>query len=140
MAAAAERRLSNPRSRGINRIEHLAASLLGPRYTGEMLLGQIRYQLLTGVAGAVAAALRAGGQRVVFLVHEFRTRKTTDEQHTVNARDLDVFVHRLSHGTVPRIDSGTIHGPIQIPGSPLFDTVPPLFIGKVTRNLRISGG
>lgn len=139
LAAAVERRLDNPRSRGIERIEYLAMALLGPRRKGELPLGQIRYQLLTAVAGAVGAAVRNGGQRVVLLVHEFRTRKTTDEKHVANARDLNAFVHRLSHGAVQRIDAGTIHGPFEIPGDVLFDTVPPLFIGKVTCELRTPG-
>jgi hypothetical protein len=139
LAAAAERRLANPRSRGIERIEHLAMALLGPRRKGEVSLGRIRYQLLTAVAGAVAVAVRKRSQRVVLLVQEFQTYKTTEEKRVANARDLNAFVHRLSHGAVRQIDAGTILGPFEIPGNILFGTVPPLFIGKVTCDLRTPG-
>lgn len=133
LAAAVERKLGNPRSKGVERIEHLAAALLGPRRKGEPRLAEIRYQLLAAVAGAVAAAPKKGGQRVILLVQEFRTRRTTDANHAANARDLDIFVRRLSHGQVPRIRNGVIHGPLEIPGKPLFGSSPQLFIGKVSR-------
>lgn len=136
LASAIERRLANPRSRGVERIEALAAALLGPRRSGEASLGQLRYQLLTAAAGAIAASAHDGGLRVVLLVQEFRTRKTADERHAANARDLDAFVRRVSHGAVPRCEPGVIHGPFTTPGAPLFDAVPPFFVGKVSRDLR----
>src|SRR3972149_1251541 len=113
-----------PRPRGLDRVEALAAALCGPRRKGEAPLGELRYQLLTAVAGAVAEGGRRGTQRVVFLVHEFRTRKTKDGNHAANARDLDAFVYRLSHGAVPQILPGKLHGPIQVPRSEMFPRVP----------------
>ena len=136
LADAVERRLVNPGSRGVERIQGLAAALLEPKRRGEARLGRLRYQLLTAVAGAVAVAVKEGGCRVVFLVHEFRTSKTVDKKHATNARDLDEFVHRLTHGAVPHIEAGTVRGPIQLRPSALFDTIPPLFIGKVASDLR----
>ena len=136
LGAAAERRLANPRSRGVERVQALAAALFGPRRKGEAPLGELRYQLLTAVAGAVAEGGRRGTQRVVFLVHEFRTRKTKDGNHAANARDLDAFVYRLSHGAVPQILPGKLHGPIQVPRSDMFPRVPGLFISKAICDLR----
>jgi putative transposase len=46
-----ERRLGNPRSNGVARIEQLSAALLGPRAGREPQLGDLRYQLLTATAG-----------------------------------------------------------------------------------------
>jgi len=136
LANAVERRLANPRSRGVQRVEQLATALFGPRREGEVALGRLRYQLLTGVAGAVAAAARIGNHRVVFLVQEFRTADTTDEKHASNAQDLNAFLHRLSHGSDPKVESGRVYGPISLPQSDLWDTIPPLFVGKVSCELR----
>jgi hypothetical protein len=136
LAAAVERRIVNAKSRGIERVERLAASLLGPRRDGEAALGRLRYQLLTATAGAIATSAGNQVQRVILLIHEFKTHRTVDEKHARNGRDLDAFVHRLSHGSVPRINSGTIHGPFEVPGAPLFGNLPSFFIAKVTCDIR----
>ncbi len=99
-------------------------------------LGDLRYQLLTGVAGAIAFASEVGANRAAFLVHEFITDRTDDEKHRTNTQDLDNFVLRLSRGLIPSVPSGVLLGPFRIPGLPLFRSAPPLFLGKAVRNLR----
>jgi hypothetical protein len=93
-------------------------------------------QLLTGVAGALAFAVEVGAKRAAFVVHEFTTRLTDDAKHRANAADLDAFVTRLSAGRVSHVPSGTLLGPFAIPGAPLFDRAPALYVGKGVRNLR----
>ena len=66
LAAAVDRKLENPRSNGVARVEQLAAALLGPRLKGESALGKLRYQLLTATAGALRAGERHGADRVVY--------------------------------------------------------------------------
>ena len=136
LAAAVERKVQNPRSNGVTRIEKLATALLGPRRTREPSLGSLRYQLLTATAGALRAGEIRGAKRVVVLVQEFVTCLTTDTKHEANASDLDRFVARLSHGAVTRVEPGSLYGPFAVPGRPLLADAPSLFIGKAVCDLR----
>ena len=120
----------------VKRIQDLAKSILPPPANDAKSLGDLRYQLLTGIAGAIAFATEAGAIRAAFLVHEFITDRTRDERHRTNALDLDSFVFRLSQGLIASMPSGVLLGPFQIPGPPLFKNAPPLFLGKAVRNLR----
>lgn len=136
LASAVERCLENNRSRGVTRVEQLATALLGPRQAGDPGLKDLRYQLLTACAGAVCEAERRGCARVLMLIHEFVTDKTSDDKHARNAVDLDAFARRLSHGSVTSVRTGAIHGPFLVPGAPLLTASVDLYITKVSRNLR----
>jgi hypothetical protein len=133
LANALERKLKNPRSNGVTRIERLSAALLGPRREGEAALASIRYQLLTATAGALYAAAQRGASRVLMLVQEFQTSASRQVSQVENARDLDVFVGRLSHGAVTNVQPDRILGPIMIADSSiLFEgQCPELFIAKI---------
>lgn len=131
-ANAMERRIENPRSNGIARAESLALTLLPPRANGMVHVGDLRYQLLTACAGAVAEAQRLGCPRAVMLVHEFVTIKTKDENHARNANDLSAFIRRISCGKDAEAKPGTLYGPYFTPGNPQIK----LFVGKVVRQLR----
>jgi hypothetical protein len=133
---ALERYLQNNKSNGINRIQALTQALVGARATGDPPVKDLRYQLFTGCAGALCEANQRGYERTLFLVHEFVTTRTVDENHRRNAADLDLFVHRLSHGAVKSIASGDIQGPFNVPGAPLLSNPGILYIGKVSRDLR----
>lgn len=136
LSAALERQLSTGgRSMGIKRIEQLAAALFSQQRKGEVALGDLRYQLLTATAGALCAA-REGVARVVLLIHEFVTDKTTDEKHLNNANDLDRFLGRLSQGSITSIRDREVVGPMPLSGKPLLDRQVDLYIGKAVRSLR----
>ncbi len=136
-SAALERRIANPRSKGVDRIVALAESLFGPRPAGSAAaVGELRYQLLTSLAGAIAASRGRGNCRVVLLVEEFVTGKTSEKRHVRNSEELNAFVHRLTQGRIGVCESGVIHGPIDLKRKPLFDLVPPVFIGKVRHDRR----
>ncbi len=135
-SAALERRIANPRSRGVDRIVALAESLFGGQQGASLPVGELRYQLLTSLAGAIAASRDRRNCRVVLLVEEFVTGKTSEMHRDRNAEDLNAFAHRLTQGRVATCEPGFVHGPIAIPGEPLFDLVPRLFIGKVTHDRR----
>jgi hypothetical protein len=132
-AAALERRIENPRSNGIARIEGLAALLLRPRTATSPKADVLRYQLLTACAGAVAEAVRRKVTRAVMLVHEFITPATVDKNHDRNAGDLQQFLHRLAGDPVERLIDGQLYGPFSLPGAHGIE----LFVGKVKRNLRV---
>ncbi len=131
-AAALERRIENPRSKGVARIERLVSALLRPRIRGGPKAAELRYQLLTACAGAVAEAVRRKASRAVMLVHEFITPETLDTNHERNAVDLQRFLSRVTGTAHERVIDGQLYGPFAFAA---FDGVQ-LFIGKVTRNLR----
>jgi hypothetical protein len=133
---ALERYLQNMNSNGMNRIQALAQALVGARAPADPPVKDLRYQLFTGCAGALCEADRRGYKRALFLVHEFVSSRTLDENHRKNASDLDLFVRRLSHGAVKTIGNGEIQGPFNVPGAPLFSNPEILYIGKISRNIR----
>jgi hypothetical protein len=133
---ALERYLKNKNSNGVNRVQALAQALVGARAPADPMVSDLRYQLLTGCAGALCEANRHGYKRALFLVHEFVSSRTVDENHRRNAADLDLFLHRLSHGATKSIKNGEILGPFNVRGAPLLPHPGFLFIGKVSRNLR----
>jgi hypothetical protein len=132
---AVERKVENPKSNGVTRVEQLVVALLGPRKSGEAKIGELRYQLLTAAAGVLCEAERRGTDRAVLLVQEFITRKTDDDKHRMNAADLNRFLGRLSHGEVGALGAQLV-GPFLVPGSPLLSKQVRLYVGKVTENLR----
>ena len=115
-AAALERYLENDRSNGVARIQLLAKAILGPRRSGDPHACDLRYQLLTACAGAVCEAARHGCSRALVLVQEFVTLKTTDANHERNAKDMNQFVKRLSHGIVAEVRAGDIMVPLRLRG------------------------
>src|SRR5690606_16008632 len=71
LAAATDRRISNPRSKGLLRIEQLALALLPPYQRRLPRIHNLRYQLLTATAGSLAYAEEISANRTVMIVHEF---------------------------------------------------------------------
>jgi hypothetical protein len=137
--AAVRRKRLNGRSNGERRIDQLESAIFAPQPDEQAVLGSLRYQLLTGTAGVLRAALDSNSARAVLLVQEFITAETKDAKHATNAADLDAFVARLTRGAIPKIAPACLHGPIRVPGSPLFDVVPDLYVGKVRRDIRHVG-
>jgi hypothetical protein len=120
----------------VSRVQQLAASILPPGTANTRSLGELRYQLLTGVAGTLAFAREHKADRAVFIVHEFVTDLTDDAKHKANADDLDAFVTRLTSGAIRSVPAGVLRGPLSISGRPLFEACPPLYLGKALRNCR----
>jgi hypothetical protein len=131
--AAKKRRLKNPRSKGLVRIEGLLELLFGTSIETEPSLGNIRYQLLTATAGALAASRKRGNQRVILLVQEFRTSETNDRRHSRNGDELDAFASRLTNSQVPNVKAGQLYGPISFKNAAKSGA---LYLGKVTQDLR----
>jgi hypothetical protein len=131
LGGAFERTWYGGRTRSVERLEQLVRALLPPRGGHGPHLADLRYQLLTAVAGSLALArcIRAG--KAVLLIHEFDTWETKDENLLRNQRDLNAFVCRLTSGIHTQLKSGELIGPISVPGCPLFDEpVPVLYMGK----------
>ena len=136
LRAAVERKAQNPKSRGVDRLEQLAAALFEVPSDRLSEVGKLRYQLLTASAAALAEAQCHSTYRAVLIIHEFVTALTSDQKHLDNAKDLDAFVHKLSDGVVATVAEGTVQGPFDLPGYPLIDSPIQFYIGKAVRNLR----
>ncbi|MDT8369100.1 MAG: hypothetical protein RQ745_07820 [Longimicrobiales bacterium] len=132
LSDALERRLENPRSRGLARVEELAERLLGPVKKGQPRLHTIRYQLMTATAAALAEANRRGASRAVVMVHEFDTPRTEPEKHKKNARDLVRYLKRLDVEDAERVLEGELAGPIEVSGGTEIGRGVPLYVGKAT--------
>lgn len=136
MRDALERKISNPRSRGVERIADLVAALLPPWAKGAPKLDGLYYQLLTATAGSIGYAIEQSAPVAVLIVHEFMTSKTKDPKHDLNNRAYSAFIHRLRGRPVPDSEMNGLLGPFTVPGTPLFDRPPALLIGKITTNRR----
>lgn len=133
MSAALERRLEGPRSKGLARIEELAAHLLGPAKKGQPRLHKIRYQLMTASAAALAEASRTKASRAVVMVHEFETPRTKADKRDRNGQDLVRYLTRLDVDDPERVLKGELVGPIAVPGKTKVEGLVPLYIGKAAR-------
>jgi hypothetical protein len=132
-----ETRRTVPRSTKLERVDELARSILRGKHGRLPALGGIRYQLLAATAGVLAWALRIECQRAVLVVHEFVTALTSDAQHARCSADLLAFVRRLSGDPTVECSDGRLLGPFRVPGLPLLEHPPNLYIGKVQRNTRL---
>ena len=135
LESATQRIARDTRTGAIDRIESLASALLPPWREGLPHLGELRYQLLTGLAGTLAWAREIDASRAIFIVHEFVTDQTRDPKHSMNAADLYAFLTRLSDGVIGSLTAGTLAGPIRVPGNSDLPSVP-VYIGKAVRTTR----
>ena len=128
---ALERKIKNDASNGIKRIEQLANSLFSNREAYQTKIGELRYQLITGIAATLKVAKENNYKRALFLVQEFQTNSTSQEKLAKNKKDVDLFIKRITNGEITEINSGDIYGPIHIPAAPLFSDIPDLYFSKV---------
>jgi hypothetical protein len=119
------------KTRSVERVNDLLELLLGQPESSEELL-RLRYQLLTGVAGALAVARQETARCAVFAVHEFVSRAINPKRDR-NTRDLDMFAKMLSLGQITHLDVGRLYGPIALPSKRLKQ--PPLYLGKIERGI-----
>jgi hypothetical protein len=136
MEAARARLAANPRSNGLDRIHQLMEAFFGTAASMDSKLLDLRYQLLTASAGALCEAERRSYSRVVLLIQEFITKKTRDENHARNTRDLLKFMNALNSGAALELESGKLYGPFKVPGGKLSKAQPEFYIGKVTHDRR----
>lgn len=139
LSAGLERLLENPRSQGVQRVVGLVRALFLQRTKGQAKVSSLRYQLLTAAAGTLAYAVDQKADAAVLVVHEFVTSKTQDRRHAKNAADYGLFLARLAGNATSLTDEARLQGPFLVPGAPLFENVPPLFVGKITTHRRGMG-
>ncbi|HEY3383474.1 MAG TPA: hypothetical protein VGK32_17030 [Vicinamibacterales bacterium] len=136
MTDALERLITTPASHGVMRVADLVQAILPVRGKDQPKVGDLRYQLLTAVAGSLAYARENQADLAVLIIHQFVTSKTRDTKHAKNEQDYRAFVNRLTgvlpeaHDTTPRL------GLFAVPGAPLFASGSRLLIGKIVTNCR----
>lgn len=87
---------------------------------GQPRVGDLRYQLLTAVAGTLAFADAEGASIAVLVVHEFVTAKTNATNHLQNGGDYNELLERLSEQRLPEVAGPYLDGPFTVPGGELF--------------------
>jgi len=93
----------------------------------------LRYQLLTGVAGTAIQAGIDDSSVGVFLVHEFLTEAVDREQKVPeNAAAFADFIKVLSHTSEIEVTSGKLYGPYEVRQCKHVSHDVKLLIGKIT--------
>jgi|1186.fasta_scaffold06655_2 hypothetical protein len=82
-------------TRAPERLDRLTTTFFGAVLDDAPGLGDLRYQLLSALAGTLADAKLEGARHAVLLVHEFVTDRTSDALHEENGAALRAFVERL---------------------------------------------
>jgi len=124
----------------LQRLQHLEELLLPEPTKGLPGREEIRYQLLTGVAAALAMAKKDNAPIAVFVVHEFLfAGQFTEEKRLQNEIDLDRFLTTLTGGSITSAKGGVLLGPLS-PPSPQADWGGvSLYLGKaITKGIRTS--
>jgi hypothetical protein len=122
--------LKTPRpSRRPERVKRLCQALFGRQPSELSSIGELRYQLLYGVAAALAYASQVDASRALFVVHEFVSPSSITERLEVNERDLNNFLKLLAPDAIPLAQR--LYGPVRIPGNEFIPGDIPLYLGKI---------
>lgn len=70
----------------------------------------LRYQLLTGLAGTILEAQARGVSRGLFVVHELRVGQLDEKKLALNADDYSRFIEALFGVPMSRVQSGLFYG------------------------------
>ncbi len=141
--SAARRKSKGSNTRLDLRVAWLRDCLLGSNTSIEV--EDLPFQLFAGVAGTLLEAQASGARIAVFVVHQFRTHLTNDDDIECDCALLDAFVsHLIRHNPETSVDEkdagplrwGQLAGPIRIQSRCCGDSkwdmpAMPLFIGKV---------
>jgi hypothetical protein len=127
----------NPNQKFPNRIDLLCQALFGETPESNPDLMNLRYQLLTGCAGALIEAKRIGAAAAVFVVHVFISDAVDDDKVRMNDRDYDRFLKCLGCAGDDNIGDESLIGPVTVPGGPFVPSDMPLYVGKVKAEVSI---
>jgi hypothetical protein len=121
----------------LERLQGLAALILHRRRPGQARLGEIRYQLLTAIAGAWAFASQSLAPTAVLVVHEFLPTNVDTGRLDENGRDFDRVVDRVTRGEVRNVAPGQLVGPLRVPQAPAWVGVNEWYLGKCRTRLTV---
>lgn len=129
IAAAAQWAFSERASK-LRRLQNLVTTLLPKRQDGQARLSELRYQILTAVAGTWAFAAELAAPVAVFLVHEFLPADANLPAVRENERDLNQALARITRNRVTSLTPGDLLGPFNVPGNEAWAGVGEWYAGK----------
>lgn len=109
IAAALKAKNKNDNSRAKERINELWLSLFGEAIDEN---SQLKYQLLTAVAGTIAEGKKQNAKKAYFLVQNFVEEE--NDKHQENKKDLDYFINKLSKGIYSNLENNQMVGPFTV--------------------------
>lgn len=107
--AAEKTKQIKPKSMALERIEDLRHAFFGEIKDGQL---ELRYQLLTAVAGTIAEAKNRDAKTAYFLVQAFVEKE--NHKHQQNKKDLDHFINKLSKGVYSNLENNQLLGPFKV--------------------------
>jgi hypothetical protein len=114
----------------LDRMRQLTEVILPPLRPGHAPLAEIRYQILTAIAGAWAFASQTDAATAVLVIHEFLGPTAAAGRVEQNRRDLDRVVRRITRGEIEQIVPGQIVGPLPVPAGANWPGVTEWYLGK----------
>jgi hypothetical protein len=128
--AAASQWAFSERQTKLKRVQGLVAALLRRRQDGQAPLSELRYQLLTAIAGTWAFAAEQHAPVAVFVVHEFLPAGPDLPGVLENERDLNQVLARITRNRVTALKPGDLAGPLDVPISEWWVGVNEWYVGK----------
>lgn len=124
--AAQKKKAENPSSNALERVQELRLALFGELNDTQL---ELRYQLLTAVAGTIAEAKKLRTKEAYFLVQTFV--EAENNKHQDNKKDLDNFIKKFSKGAYSYIENNQLLGPFTVAkGIEKLPDAIELYIGK----------
>lgn len=106
-----ERKKKSPNSKGLKRISELRIALFGKEENSQL---DLRYQLLTAVAGTVSEAEYRKSKTAILLIQTFLSDEIDKKKHLQNQSDLDAFISLFSKSKYTKILDNQLIGPLRI--------------------------
>jgi hypothetical protein len=131
--SAARRKIGrNQPTNALKRLQGLTQAIAGWDAGASPRRLELRYQVFTAVAGAVAAAVDEDADQAVLCIHELRTKAVDEEKRKQNDADLRNFL-AVAFDEIPRGDESWIVGPLKLHGG--TDRIPrgiALYLAKLS--------
>jgi hypothetical protein len=114
--SAARRRIARKQpTDALERLQGLTQAIAGWDAGAAPRRLELRYQLFSAVAGAVAAAAEEEADQAVLCIHELNTKRIDEDKREQNDADLRTFVD-VVFGERPGSDESWIVGPLKLHG------------------------
>jgi hypothetical protein len=122
----------------LERIRNLAGAILSQRRPGQASIGELRYQLLTAIAGGWAFAAEQNATVAILVVHEFLSPALRPHRLAANRADLAKLVSRLPQTGPFGLDA--LMGPMPVPPSPFWVGVSSWYLGHCHTDVALAVG
>ena len=111
IVAAGKKKIEKPTSKALDRISELRIALFGEENENQL---DLRYQLLTAVAGTIAEAKAQNAKSAYFLIQTFVSDELNVIKHNQNQADLNNFLSVFTKGKDATIENKEVLGPFRI--------------------------